>query len=144
MLCEYDSGSRGTPWWFWVLILLGPPLFLFVRWLWLNAEAKEEVRVVISEGEVLPSSAPEPSEPDDLRRIEGIGPRISEVLQERGITTFEQVAATSVESLREILTEAGIRIADPGTWPEQASLAAADEWEELEALQGQLKGGRRV
>ena len=32
---------------------------------------------------------------------------------------------------------------DPSTWPEQASLAAAGEWDALQALQDELKGGRR-
>ncbi len=81
---------------------------------------------------------------DELTRIEGIGPKISRVLREAGITTFAQLAETKVERLREILTEAGIRVlTDPSTWPEQAALAAADKWDELEALQRQLKGGRR-
>jgi hypothetical protein len=38
----------------------------------------------------------------------------------------------------------GITIADPSTWPEQAGLAAAGRWSELEVLQEELKGGRRV
>jgi predicted flap endonuclease-1-like 5' DNA nuclease len=87
---------------------------------------------------------PAPPLPDDLKRIEGIGPKISRLLQATGITTFAQLAATDVNQLRRILRGAGITIADPGTWPEQASLAAADRWDELEALQDELKGGRRV
>ena len=85
-----------------------------------------------------------PEEPDDLRRIEGIGPKISALLQTAGLTTFAQVAATEAASLRQILREGGIRMANPATWPEQAQLAAAGEWEALEALQDQLKGGRRT
>ena len=86
-----------------------------------------------------------PREPDNLRRIEGIGPKISGVLQAAGITTFDQLAATDVSQLRQILTEAGLAaLADPSTWPEQAGLAAADKWDALEALQDGLKGGRRV
>jgi predicted flap endonuclease-1-like 5' DNA nuclease len=79
-----------------------------------------------------------------LRRIEGIGPKISALLQTAGLTTFAQVAATEAASLRQILREGGIRMANPATWPEQAQLAAAGEWEALEALQDQLKGGRRT
>ena len=85
-----------------------------------------------------------PEEPDDLRRIEGIGPKISALLQTAGLTTFAQVAATEAASLRQILREGGIRMANPATWPEHAQLAAAGEWEALEALQDQLKGGRRT
>ena len=82
--------------------------------------------------------------PDDLRRIEGIGPKISSILQATGITTFAKLADVDVEALDKILDEAGIRIANPSTWPEQAKLAAAEAWEELEKLQDSLKGGRRA
>ncbi len=81
---------------------------------------------------------------DDLKRIEGIGPKISNVLQDAGITTYAQLAATDVHRLRHILDESGIRLANPDTWPEQARLAAAGDWDALKRLQGQLKGGRRV
>jgi predicted flap endonuclease-1-like 5' DNA nuclease len=82
-----------------------------------------------------------------LTRIEGIGPKISGVLQEAGITTFAQLADTDPASLEEILEASDPRLrrlADPTTWPEQAALAAAGEWEAHEALRGELKGGRRV
>ena len=86
-----------------------------------------------------------PRKPDNLRRIEGIGPKISSVFQAVGITTFAQLAATDVSRLRQILTEAGLAaLADPSTWPEQAGLAAAGKWDALEVLQDELKGGRRV
>ena len=106
------------------------------------APTEPTMQVEVSEAE---APAPtEPAEPDDLRRIEGIGPKISNVLQDAGITTFAQLAATETDRLREILSEGGIRIANPGTWPEQARLAAAGDWDGLKKLQGQLKGGRRV
>jgi hypothetical protein len=81
---------------------------------------------------------------DDLTRIAGIGPKISNLLRGAGIATYAQLAATDVAQLKQILAESGIRPADPGTWPEQARLAAAGDWDALERLQGQLKGGRRV
>ena len=85
--------------------------------------------------------------PDDLKRIEGIGPKLSSVLQGAGILTFAQLAAAGPERLAQILEAADprlLRLADPTTWPEQAALAAAGKWEALEALQGTLKGGRRA
>jgi predicted flap endonuclease-1-like 5' DNA nuclease len=96
-----------------------------------------------------PVEGPAPSQvegapADDLKRIEGIGPKISNVLQDAGITTYAQLAATDVHRLRQILDESGIRLANPDTWPEQARLAAAGDWDALKRLQGQLKGGRRV
>ncbi len=82
--------------------------------------------------------------PDDLKKIEGIGPKTEHILNEHGIHTFAQLAETSVETLQGILDEAGFRLGDPGTWAEQAALAARNEWEALQALQDDLKGGRRI
>ena len=90
-----------------------------------------------------PIIEPKP-EPDDLKKIEGIGPKISGLLQEKGILTFAQLANTQVETLRQFMLDAKLRIARPDTWPEQAALAAAGKWEELDTLQDNLKGGRRV
>ena len=42
------------------------------------------------------SVSPTPVEPDELRKIEGIGPKIAEILNEHGILTFEQLAETKV------------------------------------------------
>ncbi len=82
--------------------------------------------------------------PDDLTRIEGIGPKITAALNVAGITTFAQLKATPVDEIRRILADAGITGAfgDPTTWAEQARLAQAGKWEELQALQDRLKGGR--
>ncbi len=88
-------------------------------------------------------AGPRPT-PDDLKRIEGIGPKIAAVLREAGIVTFAQLAASDAGRIRQVLRAGGVRIAFPETWPEQAGLAAAGEWEMLKALQAELKGGRRV
>lgn len=86
-----------------------------------------------------------PMEPDDLKKIEGIGPKIEGILHEAGIFTFAALAAASVDHLEKVVREdAGIRIAYPDTWPEQAELATAGEWDKLETLQDNLKGGRRA
>ena len=89
--------------------------------------------------------AAHPMPKDDLTQIEGIGPKIQEILASRGIHTFAQLAAERAEHLREILEGAGsrFRMADPVTWPEQAQLAADGQWEQLADLQDRLKGGRR-
>jgi predicted flap endonuclease-1-like 5' DNA nuclease len=86
----------------------------------------------------------EPPPSDDLKIVEGIGPKISSVLQTAGITTWAQLAATNADTLKQILREANIRLGDPTTWPEQAALAAEEKWDELTTLQDSLKGGRRV
>ncbi|MCY7349956.1 MAG: DUF4332 domain-containing protein [Cytophagaceae bacterium] len=81
---------------------------------------------------------------DDLAKVEGIGPKIAELLVNDGITTFAQLAATPVERIQEILDAAGsaYTVHDPATWPKQAELAAAGNWDELKTLQDELKGGR--
>ncbi len=89
---------------------------------------------------------PEAEQPaqDELEIIEGIGPAIARLLRNAGLVTFRQLAATPPERLDEILTNAHLRrLADPGTWPEQAALAAAGDWDGLKQLQDTLKGGRR-
>jgi predicted flap endonuclease-1-like 5' DNA nuclease len=92
------------------------------------------------------SAAPQPSVPDDLTRLEGIGPKVNALLNEHGIYTFAQLAATSVERLRSILSSGGPRfsVSDPGTWPEQAQFARDGKWDALKAFTDTLKGGRMV
>lgn len=81
--------------------------------------------------------------PDDLTRLEGVGIRYQEVLNEAGIETYQQLASTPVDRLREILLEQNLRLGNPETWPEQARLAAAGDWEALDRLTANLKAGRR-
>ncbi len=82
--------------------------------------------------------------PDDLTRVEGIGPKISSLLEEAGIVTYEQLAASDPQALRHILRDEGLHFADPDTWPEQAALAAVGAWATLEELQDELSRGRRI
>ena len=82
--------------------------------------------------------------PDDLKLIEGIGPKISSILADAGIVTFTQLAACDVQTLEKLVRDdAGIKLASPATWPEQARLASEGKWDELEQLQDQLHGGRQ-
>ena len=80
---------------------------------------------------------------DDLTRIEGIGPKIAQILSEEGINTFQELANSDIDILEQILEEARLSFIDPSTWPEQAHLANLQEWQALETLQTQLKGGRK-
>ncbi|MDZ7877975.1 MAG: hypothetical protein U5L45_09905 [Saprospiraceae bacterium] len=83
--------------------------------------------------------------PDDLKRIEGVGPKIEELLNEAGIYKFEQVASTSVERIRAILDKAGsrFRMHDPESWAAQADMAQRGEWAKLKEYQDYLIGGKR-
>lgn len=83
-------------------------------------------------------------ESPSLEKIEGIGPKISKLLNARSIYTLADLAEANVEELQQCLQEAGpqYRLANPLTWPQQARLAADGDWEALDALQSNLKGGR--
>jgi predicted flap endonuclease-1-like 5' DNA nuclease len=85
-----------------------------------------------------------PEKKDDLTKIEGIGPKINELLNNAGIYTFVKLSSTKYEKLKNILEDAGerFRMHDPTTWPKQADIAAQGKWEELKKLQDELKGGK--
>ncbi|HNT77832.1 MAG TPA: DUF4332 domain-containing protein [Anaerolineae bacterium] len=104
--------------------------------------APAEVEAPAAPAEVEPPAAP--AKPDDLKRLEGIGPKVAGVLEAAGISTFAQLAETDVARLRAILDAAKLRFLDPTTWPEQAALAAKGDWEAFDKLASELKGGRRV
>ena len=94
-----------------------------------------------------PTAAVEQPPVENLETIEGIGPKVAAVLRDSGVYTFAQLASLEPERLREILRDRDpnlLRLADPTTWPEQARLAAAGEWEALTRLQQELKGGRHA
>jgi len=162
----------GISWWVWLLIIV---VIVAVWLWWQLGRPKEKAAPPPKPGAAAPShivetpegvarrAAPvlgvapltveeeveEPAlkaiEPDDLKLIEGIGPKISSLLQAAGIMTFAHLASTDVRRLKQIIAEAGLTaLADPTTWPEQATLAATGQWDALETLQHELKGGRRV
>jgi predicted flap endonuclease-1-like 5' DNA nuclease len=82
---------------------------------------------------------------DDLTMIEGVGPKIQELLYKSGIHTYSELAESDVEQLQAILVGGGssFRLADPTSWPRQARLAAAHDWVRLQNLKEQLSGGVR-
>ncbi|MBC5835740.1 hypothetical protein G6N05_05010 [Flavobacterium sp. F372] len=83
---------------------------------------------------------------DDLKIVEGIGPKIEELFKTSGILTWKALGETSVDRLREILSKAGERyqIHDPNTWPRQSKMAYEGKWQELKDWQNTLEGGREV
>ena len=81
---------------------------------------------------------------DDLKAVEGIGPKIEGLLKADGIDTWRKLANAQVSTIQEILNKAGKRykLADPGSWPKQSGLCADGNWDELEKLQDELQGGK--
>jgi len=80
---------------------------------------------------------------DDLTLIEGIGPKIKELLYTNNIKSFEKLSRTNTLYLQNMLDEAGnsFNMANPRTWAEQARLAHESRWEELDEYQNELYGG---
>ncbi len=79
---------------------------------------------------------------DKLELIDGIGPKIKDLLIRNKINTFQKLAKLKIGELRKILSDAGPSFSrhNPKTWARQSRLAAAGKWEELKRLQDQLSG----
>lgn len=78
---------------------------------------------------------------DDLKKVEGIGPKIAETLIAAGISTFAELAKSTPEKVAEIISDVrGNHVTD--TWPAQAKLAAEGKWDELKKWQDELDGGK--
>ncbi|MCA9893429.1 MAG: hypothetical protein KC615_10625, partial [Anaerolineae bacterium] len=91
---------------------------------------KAPVADIEAEKKVAPEPPAAPDEPDDLTKVEGIGPKYSQTLIAAGIPTFAILAETSEERLVEIIREAGMRKPPSiGSWGDQAKLAAAGKWD---------------
>lgn len=80
---------------------------------------------------------------EDLTKIEGIGPKVAKVLRDAGIRNFDSLARADAAEVKSVLNEAGLQMMSPEGWIEQAELAAKGDWDGLQKLQDELKGGRR-
>jgi|GEM_PF-705798 len=80
---------------------------------------------------------------DDFTAIEGIGPKINDLIHAEGVHTFRKLSEMSPSDIRKILEKAGpnYQMTRPGTWPDQAHLASHNRWSALKALQDILHGG---
>lgn len=80
---------------------------------------------------------------DDLKKIEGIGPKIEELIKNGGIKTWAKLSETDPSIIQGFLDAAGPRykMHKPQSWPLQAGMAARGEWEALEKWQDEHDGG---
>ncbi len=80
---------------------------------------------------------------DDLEIIEGIGPKIAQVLVANGITTFAQLADANADAITAMLKASGGRfgLANPASWAEQSALLRDGKMDEFKALTDALVGG---
>lgn len=84
---------------------------------------------------------------NDLKIVEGIGPKISDILVRRGISTWKALSVADPMTIKDYLLQDGgdqYRIHVPDTWPYQAKLAYEGRWDELKALQDNLIGGKKA
>lgn len=82
---------------------------------------------------------------DDLQAIEGIGPKIANLLHNADIKSFERLSETSLGELTRLLESGGSRfgLADPLTWAEQASLLVNGDYVGFEQFKEELVRGVR-
>jgi predicted flap endonuclease-1-like 5' DNA nuclease len=130
-------------WWFVLGVLAG----WLLSWLLNRLFGRGEVQEIAEPAPVVrTAAAPAPAPPprvDDLVVIEGIGPRIAELLRRNGIDSFDRLARSDVASLWSILDRGGprFRLANPGTWPQQALYCVREDWTGLKRYQDELYAG---
>ncbi len=81
----------------------------------------------------------------NLKIVEGIGPKIEQILKEEGIDTWVKLSMTNPDEIRSLLISKGgsaYRAHDPRTWPYQAKLASEGLWDDLKDYQKKLTSGK--
>lgn len=81
---------------------------------------------------------------DDLKVVEGIGPKIASMFHEGGINTWKALSETAVARCQEILDGGGERykVHDPASWPMQAKMCYEGKWTELAKWQDEHDHGK--
>lgn len=82
---------------------------------------------------------------NDFEIIEGVKPKIVELLHANGVRTFTQLADMSPADIQPMLDKAGpsFCMTQSDSWPEQAALAAHNNWRALRFLQQSMTSGVR-
>jgi hypothetical protein len=135
LLSEGGGSPDASLQWMLYVALAFFALMVFVGW-WVSRNKKPEVEIQ--------HETHGHHEPDDLVKLEGIGPKVAKVLNEAGITTFDGLAHASLVDIQKILKDSGLQMMNPEGWIDQAKLAAKGDWAALEKMQSELKGGRKV
>ncbi|MGF1664317.1 MAG: helix-hairpin-helix domain-containing protein, partial [Kineosporiaceae bacterium] len=100
----------------------------------------EPVPVVAAETAPVPVAA---SDPDDIERIEGIGPKLGAALRRAGYDTFARIAEAGVDDLRGAAAESGITfLPSVTTWSRQARLLADGDDQGHQELTSRLRAGQ--
>lgn len=109
-----------------------------------KAEKKTTEAAPVVSAEKKPAKSRKKIKENDLKIVEGIGPKIENLLKDAGISNLAVLAEADVSNIKEVLAAAGNRykMHDPTTWPKQAEIAASGDWEKLKEYQDHLKGGK--
>jgi len=148
-LAAENTSGGGIAWWVWFILIV---ILLVILWFWFGREKEDALstetpvdhKLETVAAVAVPGQSEAPLEPDDLKKIEGIGPKVASLLNEAGIFTFAQLADTELQKLDAVLDAAKLQMMNPATWADQAKLAAAGDWETLGQLQDKLKGGKEA
>jgi len=136
---EGSGPDTSLSWLIWVALAFFFVMVL-VGW-WVSSRNKGEQPEVQQEAH---DAHAEEKPADDLTKLEGIGPKVSKILNEAGITSFADLATADDVEVDKVLDAAGLQMMDSAGWIEQAKLAAKGDMEGLAKLQDELKGGRRA
>jgi len=70
----------------------------------------------------------------DFTCIEGVGPKINQILTKAGYKTFDDLGTAKVADLKKVLDAAGPRyqMHNPKYWAKQAKMAAKGQWTKLQ------------
>ena len=81
---------------------------------------------------------------DDLKVVEGIGPKIEGLFHNFDIKTWKALSEATVDKCQEVLNSGGerYRIHDPASWPMQAKMAYEGKWKDLVKWQDEHKAGK--
>ena len=111
-----------------------------------DSGTEEKAEEAAEESAAAVAKSPDGKGPDDLKVVEGIGPKVEEALKAAGIAGWAELADAETDKLTEILTEADGNFAgqDPTTWPKQAKMAVDGDWDGLKTWQDELDGGKVV
>ena len=81
---------------------------------------------------------------DDLKVVEGIGPKIESMFKDAGIKTWKALSEAAVADCQKVLDSGGDRykVHDPASWPMQAKMCYEGKWKELAKWQEEHDHGK--
>lgn len=140
-----QADSKAKPF-IWLGIVYGILTSLFVIFILKNRKRREIISPTLENSYIAvdPTIRPVASisevfaTQDDLTKILGIGPVISNFFKSKGIYSYRQLSELTSGDIKNLLAEKKFRLQNPQTWSEQAALAAIGDWEGLARIQKEM------